>query len=88
MQAKLIDLGNSTNINRPAFTIGDLETDNRPNTKRIRYSEMTKLTSPTQETNTEYSRPKRLCSVKSTPVLTQISQNTTDKTKPGVYRIT
>ncbi|CAF0828134.1 unnamed protein product [Brachionus calyciflorus] len=70
MQTKLIEnVVENTSINRPAFILGDLQT--RPNSKRIRYTEMTKITSPSSlEINNEYSRPKRLCSVKSTPVLT------------------
>lgn len=70
MHTKLID----SSINKPAF--GPVEISKefaRPNTKRIRHTEANKLISP--DANIEHSRPKRLCSVKSTPVLGQIFQN-------------
>lgn len=71
MHTKLID----SNLNKPAFAPVDISTEfARPSTKRIRHTEASKLISP--ETNMEHSRPKRLCSVKSSPVLSQILQNT------------
>lgn len=75
MQTKLMD----SNINKPGFSSVDVNTEIlRPNTKRFRHTELNKLSSP-ETANMQPSRPKRLCSVKSTPVLGQMLQNSEPK---------
>ena len=75
MHTKIID----SNINKTGFSSVDDDTEFvRPNTKRFRNTEPNKLISP-ETANLELSRPKRLCSVKSTPALGQTLQNAEQK---------